>query len=60
MIMLLLSMEGCVKSTLPQSGFVQQAIQAGQITVGYLLIWTPRIVQEKTFKILDACLYSGS
>jgi hypothetical protein len=25
-----------------------------------LLIWTPRIVQEKTFKILDACLYSGS
>jgi hypothetical protein len=24
------------------------------------LIWTPRIVQEKTFKILDACLYSGS
>ena len=25
-----------------------------------LLIWTPRIVQEKTFKILDARLYSGS
>lgn len=26
----------------------------------FLLIWTPRIVQEKTFKNLDARLYSGS
>jgi hypothetical protein len=35
MTMLLLSMEGCLKVTLPQSGFVQQAIQVGQITVGW-------------------------
>jgi len=31
-------MDGSVKATLPRSGFVQQAIQAGQITVGYLLL----------------------
>jgi hypothetical protein len=34
-MMLLLSMEGSFKITLPRSGFVQQAVQAGQITVGW-------------------------
>jgi hypothetical protein len=29
-------MEGSYKATLPQSGFVQQATQAGQITVGFV------------------------
>jgi hypothetical protein len=28
-------MEGSFKITLPRSGFVQQAVQAGQITVGF-------------------------
>jgi hypothetical protein len=36
MTMLLLSMEGCLKVTLPQSGFVQQENQQGQKTVGFL------------------------
>jgi hypothetical protein len=29
-------MEGCLKVTLPQSGFVQQENQQGQKTVGFL------------------------
>ena len=34
MVMLLVSMTGRAK-TLPRSGFVQQAVKAGQITVGW-------------------------
>jgi len=33
--MVLLSMDGSLKATLPRSGFVQQGIKAGQITVGF-------------------------
>jgi len=35
MTILLLSMEGGFKATLPQSGFVQQEIKQGQKTVGF-------------------------